>query len=131
MTCTYRPDRALKPWVLTIATNAVRDHWRRRRVEALVRGRPDEGPERPVPATAHADLEGRQAADWMTEQIAALPQAQREVVELCCLQGLAQTDVAAALGLPVNTVKTHLRRGRLRLAEALGRRRAVLQREAP
>ena len=48
---------------------------------------------------------------------------------LCCIEQLPQDDVAATLGMPVNTVKTHLRRARIALAQALARRRAVLRRE--
>jgi DNA-directed RNA polymerase specialized sigma24 family protein len=36
--------------------------------------------------------------------------------------GLRQEDVAQALNMPLNTVKTHLRRARLTLAQGLARR---------
>ena len=51
--------------------------------------------------------------------MAALPLAQREVLVLTAIGGLHQQEVAEALDLPLNTVKTHLRRARLALAKAL------------
>jgi DNA-directed RNA polymerase specialized sigma24 family protein len=38
--------------------------------------------------------------------------------------GMRQQEVAQSLNLPLNTVKTHLRRARLALATALARRDA-------
>ena len=73
--------------------------------------------------------EARETAAWVEKAIAALPFSQREVVVLCCIEQLPQDDVAAALGMPVNTVKTHLRRARIALAQALARRQAALRRE--
>ena len=47
----------------------------------------------------------------------------------CASAGQIGSDVATALAMPVNTVKTHLRRARIALARALARRNAVLRRE--
>jgi len=49
-----------------------------------------------------------------------LPKRQREVVVLRFLVGLSEPEVAAALGLSLGTVKTHLRRGLARLRTTLG-----------
>jgi RNA polymerase sigma-70 factor (ECF subfamily) len=51
--------------------------------------------------------------------LATLPSAQREVVVLHHLADLPVTDIAAALGLSVGTVKSRLSRARLALAHAL------------
>ena len=67
---------------------------------------------------------GRETAAWLEGAIAALPPAQAQVLVLVSLAGLPQGQVAEALELPLNTVKTHLRRARLRLAEALAGREA-------
>jgi len=45
---------------------------------------------------------------------------QREVLELSITHGLSQTQIAEATNLPLGTVKTHARRGLLRLRELLG-----------
>jgi len=47
----------------------------------------------------------------LTRALLSLPRRQREVVGLRYLADLSDTDVADALGISVNSVKTHLRRG--------------------
>jgi RNA polymerase sigma-70 factor (ECF subfamily) len=51
--------------------------------------------------------------------IAALPDKQRQAVTLYYLDERPVEEVAEMMGLPPNTVKTHLHRARARLAEAL------------
>jgi RNA polymerase sigma-70 factor (ECF subfamily) len=124
----YEPDRPVGPWVFAIVANVVRSHHRRARVreEALLA----EPPPTDGAAPDCRDLvEARETAAWIEQALAALPLSQRQVVVLCCVEQLPQADVAAALGMPVNTVKTHLRRGRIALAQALARRRSALRRE--
>ena len=45
---------------------------------------------------------------------------QRQVLELSITHGLSQSQIAEATDLPLGTVKTHARRGLLRLRELLG-----------
>ena len=45
---------------------------------------------------------------------------------MCDLQGLAYDEIAAALKLPLGTVKSRINRARLELAKRLLRRRAEL-----
>lgn len=120
----YEPGRPLAPWVFTIVVNTVRNHHRGRRRSPMAPS--DCGPEdpadpRPGPERSAA---ARQTLAWLEAAIADLPQAQREVLLLTALAGLPQSEVAEALGLPINTVKTHLRRARLALTRALARRDA-------
>jgi RNA polymerase sigma-70 factor (ECF subfamily) len=49
-----------------------------------------------------------------------LPVDQRAVIALCLGQGLSHAEAAAALDLPLGTVKSHIERGRTRLSELLG-----------
>jgi RNA polymerase sigma-70 factor (ECF subfamily) len=48
-----------------------------------------------------------------------LPPDQREAIALHALECLTYAEAATVLDRPVNTVKTLVRRGRLRLADAL------------
>ncbi len=124
---TFQADRPLKPWVLAIALNTVRSFFARRRVDTDLEALPERASREP---SSQALLEARESASWIEERVGRLPAAQRDIVVMICLEGVAQKDVAAALGLPVNTVKTHLRRARLALAEDLQRRAVALNREA-
>jgi RNA polymerase sigma-70 factor (ECF subfamily) len=55
------------------------------------------------------------------EALAALPEAQREVIELVFWGGLTRREVADQLQLPLGTVHTRLRLAMEKLREALGR----------
>lgn len=58
------------------------------------------------------------AALW--RQVEALPEKQRQAVILYYQDERSVDEVAAMMGMPVNTVKTHLHRARARLAAVLG-----------
>ena len=120
----YRPERPAHPWIFTIVANEVRTYLRRRRIRELVLAPP---PESEPPATApdaQQAAEARETVAWLERQLPRLPLAQREALLLVGIQGRSLSEAAEALGRPVNTIKTHLRRARLSLAEKLARRRA-------
>src|SRR5262249_45680677 len=83
--------------------------------EAAVLRRQAEG------ADAAAVLEQRELQAALHDAIAALPEDRRIVVVLRDLEGLAYEDIAEALGLPLNTVRTRLHRARLDLKAKLER----------
>ena len=56
------------------------------------------------------------------EQVEALPQDERDTIELLFYQGLSQNEAAAILGISIRTVKRRWVAARLRLAESLGGR---------
>ena len=111
----FRPERPIKAWVFAIACNAVRSHFRRFR--PLLSELSEHAASPTAGADAHA--EAQETAVALEQAIAQLPLAAREVLILTCIEQLEQDDVATALGIPVNTVKTHLRRARLKLAAAI------------
>ena len=113
----YEPARPLAPWLFTIAANTVRNHFRDSRPEeAAPADPPDTADPAPDPERAAA---ARQAVARLETALAALPLAQREVLLLNGVAGLKLQEVAEALSLPLNTVKTHLRRARLTLAKSM------------
>ncbi len=87
------------------------------------------------PLAAHADpgpgtegtVETEQTLDWLPEAIAQLPLVHREVLILVAIEGMQQQEVAAVLDMPLNSVKTNLRRARLALLQELRRRNAPEQ----
>lgn len=56
----------------------------------------------------------------LTAAMASLPSDVRACVALCLAEGWSHGEAAAALGLPLGTVKSHVARGRFRLLAALG-----------
>lgn len=109
---------SLRPWLLGIATNVIRNTRRaaRRHQTALAKLPPRDA----VPDFA-AELTGRIAdAEQLAAAKAALEQlrpAEREVFALCVWEGLDHAAVAEALGKPVGTVRSRLSRARSRLRE--------------
>lgn len=113
----YDPSRPLAPWIFTIVANSVRNHLSVAATRAMGVDDPDldrlhdpnPGPERIVQA--------RDMVRRVEDALQTLSQAQREVVLLVTVVGLSQQMVAETLDLPLNTVKTHLRRARLALTK--------------
>ena len=68
--------------------------------------------------TEAAEIGPEDAALW--RQVEALPDKQRQAVILYYQDERPVDEVATMMGLPVNTVKTHLHRARASLAAALG-----------
>lgn len=113
----YDPGRPLAPWLFAIVANAMRNHFRDRPAAlAPIEDLPD--PPDPAPGPDHI-AESREIVTWVEAALFALPVAQREVLLLVAVAGLPQQEIAEALDMPLNTVKTHLRRARLTLAEGL------------
>jgi RNA polymerase sigma-70 factor (ECF subfamily) len=56
----------------------------------------------------------------LQDAMAALPMEQRAAVALCLAADFSHAEAAAALDLPLGTVKSHVARGRLKLLERLG-----------
>ena len=55
---------------------------------------------------------------------------QRSVLQLAVCQGWPHQLIADRLGLPLGTVKTHVRRGLIKVREELGAQRSALGKEA-
>ena len=123
----YQDDRPLHPWLFTIVANTVRTYYRKKKVREMVFADSSEPePQAPV-ADGERQVMARQTAAWLEQEIQKLPLAQQEVLILTCIENLPQKEVAEVLGLPINTVKTNLRRARL----ALIARRARKHGEVP
>ncbi|MCP3957161.1 MAG: RNA polymerase sigma factor [bacterium] len=120
----YQADRPAHPWIFTIVSNTIRSHLRKRRVRQLIFAEPATEQE---PTDSAPDGErraaARETAAFVHDEIGKLRLVQREVVLLACVERMPLKEVGEVLRVPVNTVKTHLRRARLALAGALARRR--------
>jgi RNA polymerase sigma-70 factor (ECF subfamily) len=113
-----RDRDSARPWLYGIAANLVAKHYRSetRRLRALARAGaarvPDEDPAERAVAAADA------GARWprVVDAIGGLPEPERQVLLLFAWEELSYDEIAAALGVPVGTVRSRLSRARARLA---------------
>ena len=70
----------------------------------------------PIPDRTEVDDEVRRAQAALQQ----LRPEQRQVLELSLAEGRTHTEIAAAVGIPLGTVKSHARRGLMRLRTLLG-----------
>ena len=116
---TYTPARAFKPWLYAVATNLARDHRRAARSRPAAPGDerlallpdPAPGPD----ARAAAAAEARRVKD----ALGRLGDDVRATLVLRYGSDLSLQDIAAALDVPVGTVKSRLNAGTRRLRELL------------
>lgn len=126
----YEADKPFEPWLYAITANAVRSYFRREAVRKKVFDDHAEEPAADSAPDGEALTYARQTSIWLEQQLGKLPLAQREAVLLCCVDQLSQKDAAEILNIPLNTLKTNLRRARAELAQALVRRNLVQARES-
>lgn len=105
---------APESWVRTVASNLAISRWRRLKTSAAALLMMQTG--RPCPRDPHQGVGDR--LDLVTA-LRDLPAAHRQAIVLHYLGGQSITDIADRLGTPEGTVKSHLSRGRARLANLL------------
>ena len=119
----HRYDRSrseARPWLLGIATNLLRRHWRRevRELRAYARSAVD-----PV-LDAFDGIEERLDASGerrrLVEGLAELSGPERDALLLAAWADLTYAEIAAALEVPVGTVRSRLSRARQRIGSSLG-----------
>lgn len=111
---TYRdsfdPTRALWPWLKRLARNVRLDQVRRAAREERV----EDAEHRACDAPAHtAALEAR---DELARALSHLSAVERDVLLRFHQRGMSVAAIAAELGHPEGTIKSHLHRARRRLA---------------
>src|SRR5205823_8634160 len=65
------------------------------------------------------EVELRESASEVRSALEQLPSTQRLALTLHYFEDLKYEDIAEVMGLPLNTVKSHIRRGKERLALVL------------
>ncbi len=107
-------------WLTTIARSRAIDRIRRGRAERE-RTEPLESVART--ASSGEDVEGgvreSETREVVQAALAELSPEQREVIEMAYYGGYSHSEIAAARGLPLGTVKTRTRLGMMRLRELL------------
>jgi RNA polymerase sigma-70 factor, ECF subfamily len=110
-------------WAATLARNRAIDRvrMRRRRGELLDQSLPSDlgYDEAGGTADSTASLTFKEKARGVRTALAALPAEQQKAVELAFFSGLTQQQIAEQLREPLSTVKARIRRGLLKLRDAL------------
>ena len=117
----FRFDGDFAAWLFTIARNAARTYLR------SAQNRQDDRPVQPLDDTGDNGRSGvapspeqevmaRQLFERIDAEVAALPVLQRRALLMREIDGLDYKAIAAALELPVNTVKSHIFRAREAIA---------------
>ncbi|HEY2388714.1 MAG TPA: sigma-70 family RNA polymerase sigma factor [Candidatus Binatia bacterium] len=119
--CDYDPARGtLTAFLVTLtrsrAIDRIRSRGRKARLIDTLGEEPitDEPPPSPLEQLSLAE-----SSERVRTALAALPEAQRRVLELSYYRGLSQTEIAAELDTPLGTVKSWARRGLFTLRESL------------
>lgn len=110
----------VRPWLLGVANNVLRNasRARRRYAEALRRFPP------PFAATDFGDdvarrLDDERAMVRIRDAMGSLRPEERKVVELCDWDGLSQAEAAMTLGVPAGTVRSRLARAHTHMRSRL------------
>jgi len=108
---TYSPERIKelkqRAWLHQIALNVFRNRVRGARPRLVELNGSESDHSRGPEALA---LESAAIAE-IAARVACLPQRYREAVVMRCVQELSYAEAAAALGIPVGTVKSNVHRG--------------------
>jgi RNA polymerase sigma-70 factor (ECF subfamily) len=111
---------SVKGWLLAIVRHRAIDSMRRRRNGTTIADETDE----PLPIAltlpdVWPEVSGRLDAEQVRCALQALPEAQREAIEMAYFDGLTQREIAAKTGAPLGTVKSRMRLGLVSLRRGL------------
>jgi RNA polymerase sigma-70 factor, ECF subfamily len=114
----FEPGTRFDAWMFRILRNLWIDQVRRRKTVGIQ----DDISERQdiAGASGERDVEARLTLNTVAGAIAELPDEQRDVLVLVCVEELSYREAADVLGIPIGTVMSRLARARRNLAEAAG-----------
>jgi RNA polymerase sigma-70 factor (ECF subfamily) len=116
---TLKAGSSIAPWLMQIAHNLCRDHFRRARKSSR-----DAVPldDEVLPCNSSLTdkvMERSQMSTCVQDKILLLPEAQRTVLFLYDVLGFTQKEIAEVLAISLENVKVRLHRGRKRLKSIL------------
>ena len=114
---TFKTDGDFAAWLFTIARNAARSYLRsgQNRQDdrpAAVLDNPGDDDRFGAAPSPEEEAMAHQLFERVDAEVAALPELQRRALLMREVDGLDYKTIAAALGQPVNTVKSHIFRAR-------------------
>jgi RNA polymerase sigma-70 factor (ECF subfamily) len=118
----YRGETKLSTWLYRLVVNLGIDRMRRRGAPPIRldddESEIDVASDNPTDDVA-GSAERVEEAQLVRQAVAKLPDAQRLALTLHYFEDLRYEDISDVMGVPVNTVKSHIRRGKERLALSL------------
>jgi RNA polymerase sigma-70 factor (ECF subfamily) len=123
----YNGESRFTTWLYRLVVNLGRDELRRRGRQVPIMTASDDQEQDPVNAVADTDrwsdpalaLESQEVRGQIREALEQLEEHYRLVLTLYYFDDMKYHDIAEALDIPLNTVKSHIRRGKERLAALL------------
>ena len=98
---TYKPENKFSTWMLTIARNTAFDH----KEKAKSRGK-----DKIIDSQIHENF---------ISSIDGLPEIYRVVTKMCFIDNFGYKEIADQTGLPINSVKTRIRRAKEMITRAM------------
>lgn len=124
----YTGESRFTTWLYRLVVNLGRDELRRRGRQVPI-APPSQEPEEQDPMASVADddrwadpaqaLDSQELRSEVRRALAQLDEHHRLVLTLYYFDDMKYTDIAEVLDMPLNTVKSHIRRGKERLAALL------------
>lgn len=111
----FRGEARFTTWLYQVTRNVVLDVGRRRtrRKAKLAHHAPRDAPEATdVTEAQHRAIDTARLAQFVRRAFDALPERQREILDLVDLQGYPATEAAKMVGIEASTARVHLLRAR-------------------
>jgi RNA polymerase sigma-70 factor, ECF subfamily len=113
----WTPGTRLDSWMFKIMQNLWRNRLRKVKTEATD---PMQEGFDPAGEDGRRTIEGRLSVAEVRAAIQELPEEQRSVMLLVCVEDLSYREAAESLGVPIGTVMSRLYRARRSLLQGLG-----------
>ena len=118
----YDPERAdVRPWLLGVATNLIRNHLRSCERGRRAAQRLDAGPGEDHADAAVGRVEAALLGPSLAQALNGIPEGDRDALLLMAWNDLTYAEVAEALDVPLGTVRSRISRARLRVRAHLNR----------
>lgn len=118
----YNPEYPFKTWLLYIARNSAIDHLRRKNSYSVINLNESEetavGVTKNVPSPEEMMI-GTQIYGSFVKIVKNLPLKYRKVAKLRFINEYCYEDISKKLNLPLNTIRTRIRRARMMIYEIL------------
>ncbi|MCB0582546.1 MAG: RNA polymerase sigma factor SigZ [Phaeodactylibacter sp.] len=110
-----RAEEKAEYWLFRIAQNAVNDHFRQRKTQAL----PVPALVEPAPTEEEEQVQAltEEVAQWLPFMLELLPDKYRQALYLTEVEGISQRELAEKLGISYSGAKSRVQRGREKLRD--------------